>query len=161
MRFRIWWMMAAVAVVAVLLSLPIPLLFLLVLPASAAVAIILVSAALAPRGRRVEAAYWALAVHPMAILAWLAVWRFFLDPRTLQPKDEGWYFALTLSYPYFMALLSLWNLPLLLAFAVPLALNQFAGRRLAIPLLLTLIVWFSTAAVLERDPFRVSIWFWD
>jgi hypothetical protein len=80
MTTRRW--MAAAATVAVLLALPPELSVLLMLPATV-IALILVPAALAPRRRRIEVACWAAALHPLALLAWLAAWRFSLDPRPL------------------------------------------------------------------------------
>jgi hypothetical protein len=135
--------MLGVAAIAVFLSLPVPFQVLSILPATVA-ALILVPTALAPRARRVEVAYWAMALHPLAYLAWLAFWRFFIDRRDLLPRDSGWYFTLTLALPYFLAMLSRWYLPAFLTVAAPLGLNRFAGRPLAIPLLLMLVVWFST-----------------
>lgn len=160
-QYRIRWLMAAVAVVAVLLSLPAPVLVLLVLPAVIVAAMILVPSALAPCGRRIEAACWAMALHPLAFLAWLAAWRFVLDPRTLYPRDGGWYFTMTLQAPYFLALVSRWYLPALLTIATPLGLNHRAWRRLVIPLLTMVVVWSTTWAVLNWDPFQMWYWFWD
>ena len=160
LQFKIMWLMVAVAALAFVLALPAAAQFLLMLAAIPA-AMILLPTALAPHPRRVEVAYWAIALHPLAFLAWLSLWRFVLDPRTLLPRDRGSYFILTLEVPYLLALLTRWYLLLLLAIAGPLATGRFAGRPLAVPLLLLVVVWFSTWAVLDWDPFKVMDWFWD
>ncbi len=146
-QFQIRWLMASVAALAVLLALPTPILTLLLLPAIVA-ALILLPTALAPRGRRIEVAFWAMALHPLVFLAWLAAWRFLLDPRTLYPRDSGWYFTFILETPYFLAFVSRWYLMAFLAIGGPIAAIRFAGRPLGIPLVMMIVVWFSTGAVM-------------
>ena len=63
---RLRSLMIAVAVVAILLRLPVVLLHTLAVFASVPVALVLVPSVLAPQNRRVEAACWALALHPLA-----------------------------------------------------------------------------------------------
>jgi hypothetical protein len=159
-QLQIRWLMAGVAALAVLLSLPTPVPQLLLLPGTVA-ALILVPTALAPRGRRVEVAYWAMALHPLVFLAWLALWRCLVDARQLYPMHRGWYFTVTLELPYFLAFLTRWYLLALLAIAGIVAAPRPTGRALAIPLMLMIVVWFSTALVVEWDPFEVGDWFWD
>jgi hypothetical protein len=158
-QFRLRRSMATAAVLAVFLVLPPQLQFLLMLPAIVAT-LILVPAALAPRARRVEVAYWATALHPLAFLVWLAAWRFLLDPRTLYPRDSGWSFTLTLEVPYILAVLTRLYPVVFLAVGVALATSRFTGRSLTVPLLLTVAVWLSTWAILAWDPFAMGDWFW-
>jgi hypothetical protein len=160
-HLRIRWLMAAVAVVAVLLSLP-PLGLLL---SSALVVVvgllILLPAAAAPRGHRVEVAYWATALHPLMFLAWLGTWRFLLDTRPLGPTDDSWYLTLTLGVPYFLAWFSHYYLWVLFAVGAIVGAARFPEGVFVRPLLTLVGVWLTTWIVLTLDPSGVGNWFWD
>jgi hypothetical protein len=155
MQVPIWWLMAAVAVLAILLSLPSAASLLSVVIA----ALVLLPTALAPRGHRVEVAYWAMALHPLVLLAWLGACRFLLDPRPLRSIEGGWYVALTLEVPYALALLSHYYLWVL--FAVGGIVGAVAGlseRTFVRPLLALLAIWLTTRIVVWSDPFEMSNW---
>jgi hypothetical protein len=68
MQIELRWLMVGVAVAAIRLSLPVGVLPLLLVAAIPTILITL-PAAVAPRGRRVEAACWAIAIHPLVLLA--------------------------------------------------------------------------------------------
>jgi hypothetical protein len=156
-RFTIGRSMIVIAVVAALLSLPttavqIGLLFMTV------PALILIPAGLAPPGRRIEAAYWALSLHPLVFLAWLSAWRSFAIRQQLYPSDK---YLLTLDLPYFLASLSRFYLPIFAVFGWGLASCFFPQRQVSKPLLVVPIVWLTTMVVLMWDPFELSVWAWD
>src|SRR4051812_35861458 len=74
-RFTIRGLMIAILVVAILLSVPLSVLVPLCLAFyTATLAImILVGAGVAPSGRRIEATYWAMRLHPLMFLGALAL----------------------------------------------------------------------------------------
>jgi hypothetical protein len=153
--------MATVAVVAIFLTLPSPVLLLCLVVGLVAGVFVLLPAALAPRGRRVEVAYWAMALHPLIFLAWLSIWRFLLDPRQLLPADGGWYFTLTLEIPYLLAWLSYYYLWLFFAVGAVVGFIRLTERIVLRPLLILLAVWLMTLIVLSCDPWGMRDWFWD
>lgn len=140
-----WWIIV-IAIVAVLLALP----SLVSVPCATVAALILLPAAMAPRRWRVEVAYWAAGLHPLTILGWLAVWRFWLDPM----GDYGpgaWCCGFAFEFPEFLAFLSRWYLPFLLLVGGVLAAGRFSGRHVIIPLLVLTVVWLLTWVVVDRD----------
>jgi hypothetical protein len=157
-KFQLRWLMGAVATVAILLSLPAAASFLIMLVLLPAV-LILVPAALAPPERRVEVAYWAMALHPLLFLAWLSAWRFLVNPGQIHPEDYAWPHSLIV-VPYALLLLSRFYLPIMGGLGAVLSANRFSGRSLARPLLVLPVVWLTTLFVLGRDPFAILYWFW-
>ena len=161
MQFQIRWLMAAVAVVAVPLSLPVPGILLSSVLVVIVGLLIVLPAAVAPRGHRVEVAYWATALHPLMFLAWLSTWRFLLDTRPLGPTDDSWYLTLTLGVPYFLAWFSHYYLWLLFVVGAIVGVARFPERVFVRPLLTLVGVWLTTWIVLTLDPSGVGDWFWD
>jgi hypothetical protein len=156
-RFTIGRSMVVIAVVAFLLSLPTAavefLLLFMTIPA-----LILVPASLAPSGRRIEAAYWAMTIHPLVFLAWLAAWRSLGIRQPLRATDK---YVIILEIPYVLAYLSRFYLPILAAFGLTSAAYRFPRLSLSTPLLFVPIVWLTTLVVLMRDPFELAVWVWD
>jgi hypothetical protein len=161
MKFRLRSLMAAVAIVAILLSLPVVALQFAILYVTVLAALILVPAVLAPRERRIETADWALALHPIALLVWLSVWRFYRYPGGLYPEDKGRVNTLLIDTPYALSYLTRFCMPLLGVLAWGLAAYWFPRRSTTKPLLVLPIVWIMTLVALACDPFRPRDWFWD
>jgi hypothetical protein len=161
MQLQIRWLMVIVAVLAIFLSLPWPVPLLCLMVGLIAGIFVLLPAALAPRGHRVEVAYWAMALHPLIFLAWLSIWRFLFDPRPLRPTDGGWYLTLTLEIPYLLAWLSYYYLWVFFAAGAIVGFVRFSERIVLRPLLILLAVWLMTLVVLGCDPWGMRYWFWD
>ncbi len=71
-KFKLWWLMVAVLIVSILLSVPIAAVEFFTFYMTILSVLILVRAAVALSGRRIEAAYWAMAIHPRLVLVGLA-----------------------------------------------------------------------------------------
>jgi hypothetical protein len=162
MQFQLKWLMVAVAIVAILLSLPPEAFELVGFFGTILVVMILVPAGIAPSGRRIEAASWSLALHPLLLLVWLWVWRLTAFRQPLYPKDHSLHHSVILETPYIMAGLSLFYLPIFIvlgwasaALGVP---RRFVPRS---PLMLLPITWLTTLAVLAWDPFELLVWVRD
>jgi hypothetical protein len=155
-RFHIWSLMVVVAGVACLLSLPSPIVQ-LVLLVSIPVVLILGPAWVAPHGRRVEVAFWALALHPLLLLAWLSVLRRPGHCPPLYPSDND---AL-LEWPFFVAWLSRFYQPAFAALGGVAVAIWFPQRSVSKPLVALPIAWLTTVVVLAWDPFKLWIWAWD
>jgi hypothetical protein len=153
--------MVAVAVIAILLSLPPAVVMLFGFYGTILVAIILAAAAVARSGRRIEAAYWASALHPLLILVWLSAWRLFAFPQNLGPADHTPLFDVILSMPYVMAVLSLFYLPVVAFLVRATAALHSCRQSVSEALLIVPIVWLTTLLVLLTDPFKLFVWMRD
>jgi hypothetical protein len=160
-RFTIRDLMIAVLVAAILLSLPIAGLVVLASLTTILAIMIFAPAGVAPPGRRVETAYWAMALHPLALLAWLSALRIPGHCPILYDQDKGLLFGQFLEVPYILAYLSLYYLPILGIVGGAVAVYCFPRPTLVKPLLPVPITWMTTWVVLMWDPFELQSWVWD
>ncbi len=149
--------MVVVAIVAILLSVPIAAVECFAFYMPILLVLILVPAAVAPSGRRIEAGYWAMAIHPLLLLVGLAAWRAFWPQSLLYPKDR----TLFNTTPYFMAYLSRFYLPIFAILGLALAAYRSSRRSVFISLLVLPITWITTLIVLTWNPFDLFDLFWD
>jgi hypothetical protein len=156
-RFTIRGLMIAVLVVAILLSLPYLVRVCLMLSMPMLAIMVLVPAVIAPAGRRIEAVFWAMALHPLVFLVWLSALRFPGHCPPLHINEKNMF----LSWPWLWAYSSRFYLPFLGVLGWALAANCSPRRPLMKPLLALPIVWLTTLVVLMWDPFEVQDWFWD
>jgi len=160
-QFQLRWLMVAIAVLAIILSMSAGTTEFLVFFFTILVLIILVPAAIAPSGRRIETAYWAMALHPLLLLVWIAAWRLPGRRAQLYPHDKDLLHALQLTIPYFVAYLSRFYLPIFGFIGWASAKRWFPRRSLSEPLMFLPITWITTLVVLIWDPFELQDWFWD
>lgn len=158
--------MISVAIVALLLSLPGPLVELGAMLGSIMAVLVLVPAGLAPAGRRVWVASWALALHQVVILTWLGCWRATLIRQPLGPTDNSDYLNLILELPYILLVLSLFYVPLLtLSGLVVIAIGSprlpLTQDQLLLTLATMVLCWMLTLALLAADPFQLYDWVRD
>ncbi len=149
--------MIAVLISAILLSLPIGMLEFLAISATIVAIMILIPMGLAPPGRRFEAAYWAMALHPLAFLIWLWAWRL----PGYRPSLGPTYVDPFLEWPRVLAFLSRFYHPIAGALGWLLAEYRFQERSVVKPLAVLPIVWLTTIGVLESDPFELRSWVLD
>lgn len=163
-QFTLRSLIAVVAIVAVLLQFPrSPIGFFV----QCLAVILLLPAVVAPAGRRVEAAYWSLALHPMLFLiylhlVWMAAWCL-LGHRPL-PSDYPNVTRATrllLDLPYVSVRLSVFYVPVLAALGCALAAICFPRPTVYRPLRVVPLAWLATAVAMSLDPFQVLPWFWD
>jgi hypothetical protein len=161
MQFRLKSLMAIVAALAIVFSVPAVTIKFTALYISVLAALIILPTSITPREHRPAAAYWALALHPLALLLWLSAWRLHGHQVPLYPKDKNLYNTLILDTPYALAFLSRFYLPLAGTLGRAVAEFYLRRRSWAKPLLLLPVVWAATILVLCWDPFKLRAWFWD
>lgn len=161
MQFQLRWLMAAVAIVAILLSLPTAAVAVIGFFGAILAIMILIPAGLAPPGRRIRAASWSLALHPLLLLGWLSVWRLTAIPQPLYPGDDSLLYHVVLEIPYIMAILSLFYLPIFAVLGWTSAALGFLQRFDFKPLLFLPMTWLTTLVILVWDPFKLFVWVRD
>jgi hypothetical protein len=161
-------MMVAVAIVAILLSLPTPALVLIGIFGTILAVMVLAPAGIAPPRRRIEAACWSFALHPLLILVWLLLWRFTVIRQPLYSTDNSPLYGVILEIPYIMAVLSLLYLPIFAvlgwissALGFPRRLVSEWRDSLSLIFILAPIIWLVTFLTLLADPFELYVWVRD
>ena len=167
-QFRIRSVIVGIAIVAVLLSVPVriwliiaALAWYLLLFGIFLAALVVVPALIAPRERRIEAGYWALALHPLLLLLWLSVWRPYSYPDGISPYDRSPLTTILLTAPYAMAYFSRFYMPVLGALGCALSAYRFRQRSITMALSVLLVAWIATFIIVNWDPFDIRMWFWD
>jgi len=155
MRITIRSMMVAVVVVACVLSMPGHGQFVAIVAMVSSILAILIlcPAWLAPPGRRVEAAFWAPALHPLLILGWLLALRPPGHCPPLYQYDE----RPILSWLFLLAWLSRYYMPV----GWVVGAFWFPRRSVFKPLVALPVAWLTTMVVLAWDPFELQPWVWD
>ena len=155
-RFKIWWLMLAVAIVAVLLAW-LDVVNVIALTGMALVFIVLV--AIAPRGRRLEVACWVVSLQPVLVVVylyatWVTAWCV-LGHRPRPSLDHANYISPIVDVPYSMTQFSLLLLPISVGAGIVLASGTFAQRSGLRPLEILPWVWLSMIVALGWDPLGV------
>ncbi len=154
-QFRIWSLMALVALVGILCSIPVSALAILLSYAASLSTMVLIPVGLASGERRIDAAYWALVLHPIAILVWISVWSLLGFPRGVHCTGNDQVETVFIDKPYELTFLSCFYLPILGIFAWAWAAYRSHRRSTTIPLLILPIVWIATVFVQIWDPFHL------
>jgi Na+/proline symporter len=146
---------------------------------SVAVSIVLLPSLGASPGRRLRAATWVCAIHPVLILAsfyatWLTAWCVLGHPPRVYADDPK-YIGPIVGVPYGATHLLIQGLPLIWLLGAALIVVEFirhlfqpaiqplkeAVQRVAAPLLWEFFLLVSSFAVLRWDPLRVVYWYMD
>jgi hypothetical protein len=163
-RFKIWWLMLAVAIVAVLLAW-----FDVadVIAFVGAALVVIVPAIVAAPGRRLERAGWVVSLQPVFVLVylyatWVTAWCV-LGHRPRPSLDDPKSISPIVDLPYTMTLVSLMLVPICIVPGLILVSRAFLRRSVKRFLLVLILafVWLSAFGALKWDPLLVLYWFMD